>query len=212
MTRVPLIGEERGDLAAFIARVKAERGKLINLYRVLLNSPTIAAGWLDFNSTIRYQTTLDAALREMIILRVSVLNGAEYQARIHGASHALKAGLSAEQIAALSDWQDSTLFSPAQRGMSNAEEAGFPPGACGNDGWGERVRKSNQIGAPAATSAPESTGDIRYQPSLGKLSWRPSRLGERPLLLCSSGRIHRAAAMPGSCVRAHFRAGKDVSQ
>ncbi|MDH4150623.1 MAG: carboxymuconolactone decarboxylase family protein [Betaproteobacteria bacterium] len=115
MTRVPLIGEERGDLAAFIARVKAERGKLINLYRVLLNSPTIAAGWLDFNSTIRYQTTLDAALREMIILRVSVLNGAEYQARIHGASHALKAGLSAEQIAALSDWQDSTLFSPAQR-------------------------------------------------------------------------------------------------
>jgi len=116
MARVPLIGEERGDLAHFIARVKTERGKLINLYRVLLNSPAIAAGWLDFNSVVRYKTTLDAALREMIILRVSLLNGAEYQARIHGASHALKAGLSAEQIAALAtDGQDSTLFSPAQR-------------------------------------------------------------------------------------------------
>ena len=39
MARVPLIGEERSDLAPFIARVKAERGKLINLYRVLMNSP-----------------------------------------------------------------------------------------------------------------------------------------------------------------------------
>jgi AhpD family alkylhydroperoxidase len=115
MARVPLIGEERSDLAPFIARVKAERGKLINLYRVLMNSPTVAAGWLDFNTVVRYKTSLDAALREMIILRVSILNGAEYQARIHGASHALKAGLSAEQIAALSEWQDSKLFSPAQR-------------------------------------------------------------------------------------------------
>jgi 4-carboxymuconolactone decarboxylase len=115
MARVPLIGEERSDLAPFIARVKAERGKLINLYRVLLNSPAIAAGWLDFNSVVRYKTQLDPALREMIILRVSLLNGAEYQARIHGASHALQAGLTTEQIAALADWQSSTLFTPAQR-------------------------------------------------------------------------------------------------
>jgi hypothetical protein len=115
MARVPLIGEERSDLAPFIERVKAERGKLINLYRVLMNSPAVAAGWLDFNTVVRYKTSLDAALREMIILRVSLLNGAEYQAKIHGASHALHAGLTADQIAALSQWQDSKLFSPAQR-------------------------------------------------------------------------------------------------
>lgn len=115
MARVPLIGEERTDLAPFIARVKSERGRLINLYRVLMNSPAVAERWLDFNSAIRYGTSLDAALREMIILRVSILNGAEYQAQIHGASHALKAGLSAAQIAALADWPSSDLFSPAQR-------------------------------------------------------------------------------------------------
>lgn len=115
MARVPLVGEERSDLAPFISRVKAERGKLINLYRVLMNSPAIAERWLDFNSVIRYATSLDAALREMIILRVSLLNGAEYQARIHGASHALKAGLTTEQIAALADAQPGALFTPAQR-------------------------------------------------------------------------------------------------
>jgi 4-carboxymuconolactone decarboxylase len=116
MARVPLLGEERSDLAPFIARVKAERGKLINLYRVLMNSPTVAAGWLDFNSTIRYKTSLDAALREMIILRVSLLNGAEYQARIHGSGHALTAGVTPEQVAALGDTQlPDNLFTPAQR-------------------------------------------------------------------------------------------------
>ena len=115
MARVPLLDASRTHLIPFIDRVKRERGKLINLYRVLMNSPEIAAGWLDFNSVVRYRTTLDAALRELIILRVSLLNGAEYQARIHGASHALHAGLSAEQIAALGRWRDSTLFTPAQR-------------------------------------------------------------------------------------------------
>lgn len=115
MARVPLIGEERSDLAAFIARVKTERGRLINLYRVLLNSPPVAESWLDFNTTVRYKTTLDAALREMIILRVSILNGAQYQAQIHGASHALQAGVTQAQIEALADWQASSLFTPAQR-------------------------------------------------------------------------------------------------
>ena len=115
MARVPLLDESRNDLIPFIDRVKRERGKLINLYRVLMNSPKIDAGWLDFNSVVRYQTTLDAGLRELIILRVSVLNGAEYQARIHGASHALHAGVSEEQIAELGKWRDSTLFTPAQR-------------------------------------------------------------------------------------------------
>lgn len=116
MARVPLIDAARSDLAAFIARVKAERGKLINLYRVLLNSPPVAESWLDFNNAVRYKTSLDAALRELIILRVSILNGAEYQARIHGASHALKAGVTAAQIAALSDPQmESDPFTPPQR-------------------------------------------------------------------------------------------------
>ena len=115
MARVPLIGEERSDLAPLIKRVKTERGRLINLYRVLLHTPAVAEGWLEFNSAVRYRTTLDAALRELIILRVSLLNGAAYQARIHGASHALQAGLSAEQIAALDDGIDSPLFTPAQR-------------------------------------------------------------------------------------------------
>ena len=115
MARVPLIGEDREDLAPFIGRVKAERGRLINLYRVLLNSPPVAESWLGFNSTIRFKTTVEPALRELIILRVSILNGAQYQARIHGATHALKAGVTKAQIEALADWRSSSLFTDADR-------------------------------------------------------------------------------------------------
>jgi AhpD family alkylhydroperoxidase len=115
MARVPLIGEDREDLASFIGRVKAARGRLINLYRVLLNSPPVAESWLDFNSTVRFKTALEPRLREMIILRVSILNGAQYQAQIHGASHALKAGVTKAEIEALDDWRSGQLFSDAER-------------------------------------------------------------------------------------------------
>jgi AhpD family alkylhydroperoxidase len=102
MARVPLIGEERVDLAPLIARLKTARGgRLINLYRMLLNSPRIAAAWLDFNSAVRFETELPDDVRELAIMRVSALNGADYQLRIHGAAYARKAGLTAEQIAAL---------------------------------------------------------------------------------------------------------------
>jgi len=115
MARVPLIGEDREDLAPFIGRVKAERGRLINLYRVLLNSPPVAESWLGFNSTIRFKTTVEPALRELIILRVSMLNGAQYQAQIHGATHALNAGVTKAQMGALGDWPSSALFTDAER-------------------------------------------------------------------------------------------------
>ena len=121
MARIPLIGEtDRPELVDLIAHLKAKRGgKLINLYRLLLNSPTIASAWLAFNSAVRFETALDAGVRELVILRVSILNGADYQVRIHGgAAYAVQAGLSGQQIAALADWEaDPDLFTPLQRAV-----------------------------------------------------------------------------------------------
>jgi AhpD family alkylhydroperoxidase len=120
MARIPLIGEtDHPELSALIAHLKAARGgKLINLYRLLLNSPAIASAWLDFNSAVRFDTALDAGVRELIILRVSILNGADYQVRIHGAAYAGKAGLSGEQVAALANWRKNPdLFNPLQRAV-----------------------------------------------------------------------------------------------
>lgn len=113
---VALIDEDNAALAPLIAHLKAERGgKLINLHRVLLDSPPVAAAWLDFNTAVRYRTELPAAINELAILRVSVLNGATYQLHVHGPTHAIKAGLTVEQVEAIADWRQSPLFSDVQR-------------------------------------------------------------------------------------------------
>lgn len=65
MARVPLIGEERSDLSACIGRVKQARGKLINLYRVLPNSPPLAERWLEFNNAVCFD---DRAIVEITVL------------------------------------------------------------------------------------------------------------------------------------------------
>ena len=119
MARVALVEEkDHPELAELIAHLKASRGgRLINLYRVLLHSPTIASAWLDFNSAVRFEIALDAGVREIAILRVAILNGAEYQVRIHGPAYALKAGLTAQQVAALVDWRSPDLFTPLQRAV-----------------------------------------------------------------------------------------------
>ena len=120
MARVPLIDDVEGDaaLAALIAKLKsARRGKLLNLYRVLLNSPSIAEAWQAFNSAIRFNTALDDQARELAIMRVSQLNGADYQFQIHATQYAPEAGITPQQIAALGGSENSSLFQPAHRAL-----------------------------------------------------------------------------------------------
>lgn len=84
---------------AIEARILRARGRISPLYGILLHSLPIAAGWEALLTAIRQQTSLDPALRELIILRVAVLNGAPYEFEQH-VPHARAAGLSDARIAA----------------------------------------------------------------------------------------------------------------
>ena len=118
MARVPLIDENNAALAALIEKLKgARRGKLLNLYRVLLNSPSIAEAWQAFNSAIRFNTALDEQARELAILRVAQLNGADYQFQIHATKYAPEADITPQQITALEGGENSSLFQPAHRAL-----------------------------------------------------------------------------------------------
>jgi len=117
MPRVPYIEEQdHPELAPLVARIKAERGKVLDLYKVLLHSPAVMEGWLGLFTAIRQKTKLGGRYRELAIMRVAVLNGADYEYRAH-LPFALKAGASAEQIAALEAWQLSPLFDAAERAV-----------------------------------------------------------------------------------------------
>ena len=118
MARVPLIDDRSGPLAALIAKLTGARGgRLLNLYRVLLNSPSFAEAWQAFNDVIRFHNALDEQAREFAILRVAQLTGADYQFQIHATRYAPDAGITVQQIAALDGSEHSSLFQPAHRAL-----------------------------------------------------------------------------------------------
>ena len=102
MRITPVTPGTRPELAAIEANISAERGRVSLLYQVLLNSPPLAQGWEQLLTAVRNRSSLPADLREMVILRVAVLNRAPYEFEAH-VPHALKAGMSQEKIDALHD-------------------------------------------------------------------------------------------------------------
>ena len=65
----------RPELAEIEGRILGERGRVSLLYQVLLNSGPIASGLERMLTAVRNQTSIPGDLRELIILRVAVLNG-----------------------------------------------------------------------------------------------------------------------------------------
>jgi alkylhydroperoxidase family enzyme len=119
MARVALIEEnEHPELADSIAKIKGARGgRLINIYRLMLHSPTLASVWFDLNQAVRYGTEIDGKSRELAVIRVAILNDVEYVQRAHGPAYALKEGLTPEQVDAVANWQPSKLFTEQQRAL-----------------------------------------------------------------------------------------------
>jgi alkylhydroperoxidase family enzyme len=117
MARVPLIQEQdHPELAEAMERYRAgRRGRLINIYRMLLNAPPLAESWFNHSNTIRWKTTLPGRLREIVIIRMGHLAGSDYVLRQHVPSLALADGLSLPECDALKDWRGSKFFSAAER-------------------------------------------------------------------------------------------------
>lgn len=116
MARIPYADpvETRKAAPGLSERIVSERGNVLHLYAMLLNSPDFAEGWLVLLTAVRQRGILEGGLRELLILRVALLNGAKYESDQHRPI-ALAQGITEAQIAALDKWQDSGLFDPRQR-------------------------------------------------------------------------------------------------
>lgn len=122
-TRIPEIETgTRPELAEHEARIMAARGRVSALYKILLNSPVICDGWEQMMSAVRNKSSLNAALREMIILRVAVLNKASYEFEAH-VPHAQKAGFADAKIEALKKDAIGAEFSEQERAILEATDS-----------------------------------------------------------------------------------------
>jgi 4-carboxymuconolactone decarboxylase len=108
--RVPLVQPgTRPELAEVEGRILAERGHVSLLYQVLLNSGPIASGWERMLTAVRNQTSVPGDLRELIIIRVAVLNRASFEFDAH-APIAEREGVPRAKIEALREPGLSDVF------------------------------------------------------------------------------------------------------
>ncbi len=122
MPRLPYTPEDIAAPSEFVSYLRDKRGgKLLDVDRMLLHSPALAAAWDGFFGGIKMSgMLLSARLRELVACSVGSLNGARYQFEQHGAAF-LAAGGTAEQLLALEDpikaVDDAVLFDDIDRAV-----------------------------------------------------------------------------------------------
>ncbi len=120
MARISYPDPEKPETASLVQRIKGERGKLFNLYGMLLHSPPVAEGWLAFLTAIRQKCLLPGRIRELVIMRIAVINGADYEFRQH-TPFALKEGVTAAQIEELQKGRIDGFAEPERAALAYTE-------------------------------------------------------------------------------------------
>ena len=117
MARISYIHEnDHPELGELITKIRAgRRGALINVYKLLLHSPSLAAIWLEFVSAARFKVELEGRLREIVIVRVAHLNRTAYVFKQHVPQLSAPEGLSDAECDALADWRSAKTFSARER-------------------------------------------------------------------------------------------------
>jgi alkylhydroperoxidase family enzyme len=119
LARIPLVDPQtRPDLAALAGRISGKRrGRVINVYRALLNSPALAETWFEHLNAVRWKTTLEGRLREIVVIRIGYLTKAAYILKQHIPKLADADGVSAAECAGLEDWRAYAGFSERERAV-----------------------------------------------------------------------------------------------
>ena len=114
MARIPYADLNNEQARPLVDRIVKERGSVLHLYQMLLHSPPVAEGWLNYLTAIRQKANLSAAIRELVTVRIALINGAQYEADQH-IPLALKEGVTQAQIDDLANWEQSSNFSAKEK-------------------------------------------------------------------------------------------------
>ena len=102
MARIPYPDTTTPDLAPLAEEVRRTRGRLLNLFRALMHSPSIAEPWIHLGTAVRYGSGLGDRTRELVICQVAARTGSTYEWHHHSGA-AAAAGVTAEQLDAVPD-------------------------------------------------------------------------------------------------------------
>lgn len=116
-------------VAPIFAFIRERAPGIPTLFLTLARAPHLFKGWSDFAWPMRTESTSPRHLRELAIIRVLQLAGADNEFDYHAAM-GIKAGLTQAQVDALSDWKTSDVYAPRERAvLAVAEEIAQGPAA-----------------------------------------------------------------------------------
>lgn len=118
MARVCLVEKDQAppEVKDRFQKVEGVGARVLNLYKAVANSPYVLSGFMRLGNALLTRTELEPILRELTILRVAKLCGSEYEWTQH-VPIALEFGVRQEQIEAISNWKESTVFSDIERAV-----------------------------------------------------------------------------------------------
>ena len=95
-------------------KLAARGGKVPNIFATMAYRPDVLNAFLPLYKAIVNEGTVEPKYKELAYLRTSMVNGCEYCSRAHIAS-SKKAGVTAEQVAALPFYASSPLFDEKEK-------------------------------------------------------------------------------------------------
>jgi AhpD family alkylhydroperoxidase len=126
VARVPYLSRQDAtpDTEVVWQRVEAERKMpTANIFRAMAHAPGLLDAFLSYANALRDRSELDPRLRELAILTVGHATQSEYEIA-HHQSHALKAGVTSQQLAEVARFETSDAFDALERSvMSLAQES-----------------------------------------------------------------------------------------
>jgi alkylhydroperoxidase family enzyme len=131
--RVPGLPLGEAKAAADEAAVPDYMAEL-SIFQVLLNHPQLARAVNDLLATMLWHGSLDARLRELVIMRIGWLTACEYEWTQHWRV-ATRLGVTADDLIGVREWQQHDGFGPAERAVLAATDDVVRDGAVSSQSW-----------------------------------------------------------------------------
>ncbi|EID15110.1 carboxymuconolactone decarboxylase family protein [Mycobacterium xenopi] len=104
------------------------------IFQVLLNHPLLARSINDLLASMLWHGCLDSRLRELVIMRIGWLTGADYEWTQHWRV-AQGLGVSADDLLGVRDWRAYDGFGPAEQAVLAATDDVVRDGAVSAQNW-----------------------------------------------------------------------------
>lgn len=141
MARLPFIDpvDEPDELRPVFDQLRATRGRVPGMYRLLAHQPAVLAAHRAYFSAALDTGLLPRALKEKIAYKVARLRGSAYSSASHR-RYALDHGVGENEIAAV-DRSDYAAFPPAERTALEFAEAMVTQGGAVSDATFDALKR-----------------------------------------------------------------------